>query len=107
MNPNLTPSQQVALTSLKNNTKIIIKPPDKGGSVVIMNWPKYARMCMNILDNKAWYWRIPEGKLRAFYQEFRDIIAIAYVDGIIDKNTYELLNVQHLVTNFLLITQDT
>lgn len=56
---NLTVEESQALNSLCNNTKITIKPSDKGGNVVLMNNEDYVRMCQNILDNGEWYKTIP------------------------------------------------
>lgn len=51
---NLTQFQHTALQNLTKNYSIIIKPSDKGGNMVIMDRPKYIKMCMDIINNKEW-----------------------------------------------------
>jgi len=52
---NLTPRLREALKRLKNNTEIIIKPADKGGSVVIQNTIDYIKEAMRQLSNPTHY----------------------------------------------------
>lgn len=45
---NLTLQQKAASKSLQTNSKIIIKPADKGGNLVIMEISQYETVCKNI-----------------------------------------------------------
>lgn len=55
---NLTSEENKALNSLSKNIRIVVKPFDKGGNVVIMDNQDYILMCLNILNNKDWYKQI-------------------------------------------------
>ena len=53
--PNLNPTLRSALTDLKNNKDIIIKPADKGGATVIQNKANYIKEAMRQLNNPLHY----------------------------------------------------
>ncbi|GFR69051.1 hypothetical protein ElyMa_003748400 [Elysia marginata] len=53
--PNLTSDEKTALKDLKTNTNIIIKPADKGGSLVAMNTADYTTECTKQLSNTLYY----------------------------------------------------
>jgi hypothetical protein len=52
---NLPGPQKTALNSLRHNPDIIIKPSDKGGSIVIMDKTQYETECMRQLNDKKYY----------------------------------------------------
>ena len=57
---NLTPGEINALTELRNNTSIIIKPADKGGAIVILNRLDYIAEGLRQLNNTEFYRKIPK-----------------------------------------------
>lgn len=48
---NVTQAQKQALHSQNTNEGVIIKPPDKGGNVVLMDRDQYVNMCLINLQN--------------------------------------------------------
>jgi hypothetical protein len=52
---NLTQDEYKAITTLRKNTEIIIKPADKGGSVVILNKADYIAKANRQLGNTTIY----------------------------------------------------
>ena len=49
----LSKEEKLALKSLKNNREIIIKRPDKGGGVVIMNTARYQQQLQDIVSDSS------------------------------------------------------
>lgn len=54
-NYNISVLERNALKELQPNPKIIIKPADKGGSIVILNATDYVREAIRQLSNTAFY----------------------------------------------------
>ena len=52
---NLSPGELQALHTLKNNKAIVIKPADKGGSVVVMDKTAYLTECYRQLEDTNYY----------------------------------------------------
>jgi len=52
---NLSLIHQEALVDLKKNENIVIKPADKGGSIVILNKDDYICKALEQLNNKTYY----------------------------------------------------
>jgi hypothetical protein len=57
---NLSHEERISLQALSRDSSIIIKPADKGGSVVIMNRESYFSEARRQLDNLKYYQRIPK-----------------------------------------------
>jgi len=55
MSDNLSRAENKAITELKNNDNIIIKPADKGGAVVVMDRSLYEREGLRQLENTHYY----------------------------------------------------
>ena len=56
---NLSDEQRKAIVDLANNDSIIIKPADKGSSIVIMNWNDYISACFDTLADPNFYEELP------------------------------------------------
>ena len=52
---NLTKQERIALTELKNNTEIVIKPADKGSAVVVMDRNDYIQEGLRQLSDENFY----------------------------------------------------
>ena len=52
---NPTPAERAALTELKNNGNITIKPADKGSAVVVMNTSDYIEEALRQLSDTKFY----------------------------------------------------
>src|SRR5271155_2649152 len=49
-----------ALIKISNDPSIVIKPSDKGGSIVIMDKQNYIDECLRQLSNNKYYLELPE-----------------------------------------------
>lgn len=56
---NLTPSHRLALSQLKRNSDIVIKPADKGSAIVILDRQQYLVEAYRQLENRKHYMPIP------------------------------------------------
>ena len=56
---NLSVEQRKAIVDLENDDSIIIKPADKGGSIVIMNSDDYINACFDTLADPNFYEELP------------------------------------------------
>ena len=56
---NLSDEQRKAIVDLANDDSIIIKPADKGGSIVIMNSDDYINACFDTLADPNFYEELP------------------------------------------------
>lgn len=90
---NLTHSQLEALFSLQKNQNLVVKPSDKGGNLVIVERYQYESMVMRLLNNRDWYKKISEGHIQLMAIRYRQLIESAYHQGLINKSTWEFLNV--------------
>ena len=58
--PNLSPGELIALKELKNNRQIVIKPADKGSSVVILGRDQYILEAEKQLKNDKYYKKLEQ-----------------------------------------------
>ena len=56
---NLSDEQRKAIVDLANDNSIIIKPEDKGGSIVIMNSNDYINACFDTPADPNFYEELP------------------------------------------------
>lgn len=92
---NLCSQHRKALRDLQYQPDLVIKPADKGGNVIVMDVGAYERMCLNIIDNRQWYWPISKTLVDNFTREYYNLIFKAYQLGIIDLSTWNYLNVKY------------
>ena len=57
---NLTKEEKKAMTDLKQNTDIVIKPADKGSAVVIQNKEDYIKEGLRQLNDQNFYQEVPD-----------------------------------------------
>lgn len=98
----LDQSQLKALSSLKNNPDIVVKPADKGGNIVILNTSQYIEMCEKILKN---FETVEPEVLELAHLALSDLICEANSTGIIDNNLKEFMSVSSY-PSVLLIAQN-
>ena len=82
-----------ALKNLQTRMDTIIKSSDKGGNIVLQTYGQYEKMCYDILNNQEWYRPITQELIDQFKLEFKILIYSAFTDALIDKQTYEFLNI--------------
>ena len=68
---NLTTAEREALKDLELNEKIVIKPADKGGKVVVMDSDSYVAACEGDLSNKEFYSQLNEDPNTSYADEVR------------------------------------
>lgn len=90
-NSNLSNQQMKALRNLERNKKIVIKPPDKEGNIVLMDNIKYEQMCHNLIHNREWYKPILPLLEKQYYDEFYRIVDRAKNMGTITEEICKFL----------------
>ena len=76
-----------AITTLKKNNSLIIKPSDKGGATVIMNKQAYVQEDRRQLENEVYYSPLDEDPTRVYNANILQVIEQATNLNIIDGNT--------------------
>lgn len=88
---NLTRDQKQAMTQLRNNTDIIIKPADKGGLTCIMNKTAYLEEAYNQLNDTKYYNKIDEPRKEMLCQEINEILDKLVEDFVLSDKQYKYL----------------
>ena len=84
-----------ALRNLQQNHRIVIKPADKGGTIVIQDKEKYIAECERQLNNPQHYRILPTDPTKEFFKQISQIINGAYNMNIIDEKTKDSLLIKH------------
>ena len=84
-----------ALKDLYFNNDIVIKPADKGGSIVIMNTADYILEAERQLNNQDHYERLPEDPTQKYNIHINNMLNQAWRLNIIEENTYVNLHTKH------------
>ena len=90
---NLTKEETSALTDLKHDPTIIIKPADKGGAIVILNTEDYITEAHRQLNNTNHYHTLRNDPTPNFHKEIQQYIQS--IQQHLDKNTYRFLKTQN------------
>lgn len=85
---NLSYDENQVLHHLTKNSKIVIKPSDRGGNVVVMNNDDYTSMCLNILENREWYRQISALNINQCNSTFYTMVDRTFHTCAISKNIY-------------------
>lgn len=88
---NLTAEERNALIRLKNNEKIVIKPADKGGAVVIMDKEAYKAEAYRQLNNEFYYKPIERPLANKTAPKINKIISDLQCTGCISDKQAEYL----------------
>ena len=90
---NLTEGQRKALKDLKMDESIIIKPPDKGNGIVLMNRTDYDAACLETLQDETFYEKMstdPNLKYReTLDRKITDMLNKGYIDEVEDTRLRE------------------
>ena len=89
---NLTASQRSAISSLAEDTSIVIKPSDKCGSIVIMNTEDYEKACLDTLTNNEHYEEIPVDLNPSYKEEVQEV-----ADELLNNNLINELEHSNLI----------
>ncbi|KAM9296686.1 uncharacterized protein PAF06_017613 [Gastrophryne carolinensis] len=71
---NITKEEQKAISTLKENKDIIIKPADKGGAIVIMNTSDYKQEAYRQLSNTLHYAKLQEDPTDIYAKELLKLL---------------------------------
>lgn len=85
---NLSSSERAALSSLRNNQDLIIKPADKGGATVIMNKSSYLREAYRQLNNSNYYRRLDSPIYKNNISTINNVLTIMYSKGLINRRQF-------------------
>ena len=88
---NLSEQEQQALHMLRNNTDIVIKPADKGSSVVLLSRTAYEHSCLSQLHNNNYYKKLEQPRAPGNAKAIRRILDNMYKQGQLETNTYRAL----------------
>ena len=89
---NLTGAERRALTQLRNNTDIVIKPADKGGAVVIMDRELYIAEGMRQLSNPQYYTELDAAIFPETVDLINGVIRQMLANKFITNSQYEFLS---------------
>lgn len=84
--PNLSYAERKCLNDLLTNEKLIFKPADKGGALVVLNKQYYVDEIMSQLSDKDVYKKVSTDPLTSIQQCILDKVVTACEEGIIDEN---------------------
>ena len=90
-NSNLSSSERTALTNLRNNKDIIIKPADKGGATVIMNKISYLNEAYRQLHNTNYYLKLDKPIYKDNINKINNILNKIYTNGLINRKQLDYL----------------
>jgi hypothetical protein len=90
-NNNLTNSERSALSDLRSNNDIIIKPADKGGATVIMNKLSYLNEAYRQLNNSAYYRKLDNPIYKDNIAKINNTLNLMYANGSINRKQYHYL----------------
>ncbi|CAJ0933296.1 unnamed protein product [Ranitomeya imitator] len=94
---NLTVEEKQALSSLRDNRQIIIKPADKGGSIVVLDRDYYMGEIRTQLNDSDTYHPISHNPTLEISKEIKDLVSYYTSKGIIDTKLGEFLIKQYPV----------
>ncbi|CAJ0957757.1 unnamed protein product, partial [Ranitomeya imitator] len=94
---NLSVEEKRALSTLKENKQIIIKPADKGGSIVVLDRDYYMREIRTQLRDLDTYQPIGNNPTFEISKEIKDLVTHYTTIGIIDTKLGDFLVKQHPV----------
>ena len=88
---NISPAEEKAIDMLSKDKSIVIKPADKGSSVVIMDRGSYLDEAYRQLSDQNYYEKLDEDPTREYSKAVHDAIEDMYQNGEIDEKVREYL----------------
>ncbi|CAJ0939379.1 unnamed protein product [Ranitomeya imitator] len=88
---NLEPAEFTALKALMDDREIIIKPADKGGAIVVMDYSYYRSEILSQLSNREVYLPLDNNPTLLIKERISSVLEKALALHIIDRKTKEFL----------------
>lgn len=88
------PKMEASL-SLEKDDSIILKPADKGGNLVLMDYIKYTTMCHQLLRDRKNYAILSKDPTDDFLEKLRDIVTDALDEGLISCEESRFILIEH------------
>jgi hypothetical protein len=88
---NITPTERIAIESLRNNKDIIIMPSDKGGAIVVQDRTDYLAEGYKQLSNKKYYQKMDRDLTADHAEQVNQFIDQMLTDGEIEVSVYNYL----------------
>ena len=82
---NLLPEERTVLRQLRQRTDIIIKPTDKGSTVVVLNEDNYVREANRRLNNPTHYRQLNADPTSQYSMEIKAFMNSMFHKGMINK----------------------
>lgn len=92
---NLSTMETKCLNQLEKRDDIVIRPADKGGSVVILSKEQYNRGIMSQLNEKTHYTLLSKNPLEQYKQTIDQLVTTAHSRGWITERERDFLTVKH------------
>ena len=99
---NLKKEEWLAITTLRNNKDIVIKPADKGGNIVIMNREDYIKERLKLLSDNH-YEMLEEDQTQNYNIIYQVLQQAANLEIIDDKMKKTLYNKAPRIPNFYML----
>uniref|UniRef100_A0A803KCU3 Reverse transcriptase domain-containing protein n=1 Tax=Xenopus tropicalis TaxID=8364 RepID=A0A803KCU3_XENTR len=99
--PNLTRSEREAMRSLAQNPNIIIRPADKGGGVVILDYSNYRQEILNQLADTGTYRKLDKDPTWIFKRQIDASLNLGLTSGFIDMDVFNFLTNRHPICPIL------
>ncbi len=98
---NLTKDDRSALLDLRKDKTILVKPADKGGSIVVMNFANYDLEVERQLNDNVFYNKLSTDPTNVFKNEIQEYLQ-QFVDvGEITKQEFDFRLITQLHQSFI------
>ncbi|XP_041438006.1 uncharacterized protein LOC121399985 [Xenopus laevis] len=92
---NCTKEERTALRGLRENSSIIVKPADKGGAVVVLDYKYYKTELLGQLSDASCYCKLSYDPTFKFQNQLKILLEEACTHGWISETLYNGLFVEH------------
>ncbi|KAJ1113104.1 hypothetical protein NDU88_001359 [Pleurodeles waltl] len=97
---NMTREEKKELQDLANNTRIVIKPADKGGALVIQTIDNYRNECLRLLGDTSNYERLQEDPTIFLKNKIRSMVEQALAHNWISQKESDFLMNKNPLTQY-------
>lgn len=94
---NMSKEERDALHDLSRDNKVIVRPADKGGAIVLQNAIDYEKEIKRQLTDSVFYEKLSSDPSKRLKSQVHSKLLLHFNNSEFDKNTYEFLKVEHPV----------